>query len=122
MVASPDKLRPTELAKAEVTTLPLVLINRLCSGELPDGNTAFPLPETIRSIEVAPELGAAAAGRLDVARIAQVAIMQAAAHRRRMRWVRAGWLTGLAAAAALVLLLFRGQGTRQPAGAVAGWR
>jgi hypothetical protein len=66
-----------------------------------------------RVIEAAPRLGAAAAARIDVARLTRQVQDRLTAERvaqRSRRWRgRIGWVTGLAAAAVLVLFVWRGR-------------
>ena len=56
-----------------------------------------------RVLEAARGLGAAVANRVDPERLGPRVLAGVAAARRRARWLRAGWLGGLAAAAAFGL-------------------
>ncbi|MEO8636541.1 MAG: hypothetical protein ABI587_14795 [Gemmatimonadales bacterium] len=66
-----------------------------------------------RLVQAAPRLGASAAARIDPARIAERLREQLAEDGRARWWRRAGWLTGLAAAAALSLVVWEGR-QREP--------
>ena len=63
-------------------------------------------------------LGAAAAARLDPMKVAAGVTREVKRRRRQDRWTRGGWMTGLAAAAALVLFVATSgpQGRRVVAG------
>ncbi len=61
-----------------------------------------------RLVQAAGRLGDRAAGRLEPARISNAVLGQLQAERRRSRWIRRGALAGLAAAAALVLMVRTG--------------
>lgn len=61
-----------------------------------------------RLVVTARRLGAAAAAQVDPARLAHEVLAGVATRNRADRWKRAGWLVGLAAAAALVLVVWRG--------------
>ncbi len=65
-----------------------------------------------RVLEAARGLGAAVANRVDPERLGPRVLAGVAAARRRARWLRAGWLGGLAAAAAVTLLLWSPWGNR----------
>jgi hypothetical protein len=58
-----------------------------------------------RVVQSARRLGDAAARRVDPARVSSAVLARLAAERRRARWKRGGLLAGLAAAAAVVLML-----------------
>lgn len=61
-----------------------------------------------QAVQTARRLGGAAARRVNVARLSSAVLAGVTRDRRTSRWRRAGWLTGLAAAAALALLVWRG--------------
>jgi hypothetical protein len=61
-----------------------------------------------RMIQTAQRLGQAAAGRVDPARLGAAVLAGVARERKVLRWKRAGWVTGLAAAAVLTLLVWPG--------------
>ncbi len=62
-----------------------------------------------RVVQTAQRLGAAAASRVDPARLGAAVLAGVARERKVLRWKRTGWLTGLAAAASLMLLVWRGR-------------
>lgn len=59
-------------------------------------------------VQVAMRLGDGAAGRVNTTRLSAAVLAGVARERRVAGWKRAGWLTGLAAAAAVVLIVWRG--------------
>lgn len=59
-------------------------------------------------VQVALRLGDATAGRVHTSRLSAAVLAGVARERRVAGWKRTGWLTGLAAAAAVVLLVWRG--------------
>ncbi len=61
-----------------------------------------------RTVMLARQLGDAAARRIDPARVSSAVLLRLASQRRATRWKRGGWLAGLAAAAALVLMVRAG--------------
>lgn len=62
-------------------------------------------------LQVARRLGSSAAARVNTARLGAEVLAGLERERKRARWKRAGWLTGLAAAAVLALLVWRGRPT-----------
>jgi hypothetical protein len=58
-----------------------------------------------RIVDAARRLGSPAAQRLAPVQLAETVIAGARAREKRARWIRAGWVSGLAAAAVLLLLL-----------------
>jgi len=63
-----------------------------------------------QAVQTAHRLGDSAARRVNVTRLSGAVLAGVARERRTSRWRRAGWLSGLAAAAAaLALLVWRGQ-------------
>ncbi len=56
-------------------------------------------------VDAAARLGTGAAARVDPARVSAVVLARLGAERRRRHWWRAGGLVGLAAAAALAILI-----------------
>ena len=77
--------------------------------------------EEWRLIQGARRLGAEAARRTDTARVSRQVLATLAGERRRRRWVRAGGMVGLAAAAALAIMVSTGnqQGPGDDAGSMA---
>ncbi len=67
-----------------------------------------------RVVQTAARLGDAAARRVDPEHISAAVLSQLARDRRSTRWIRGGWLTGLAAAAAVVLLVWGGEPRHRP--------
>jgi len=63
-------------------------------------------------VQAAPHIGERVAAGLDAARLVDRVRSGLHAERRAVRWKRAGWLAGLAAAAAVALVLWRGEVTR----------
>ncbi len=63
-------------------------------------------------VQVARRLGGAAAGRVNTTRLSAAVLAGVSREQRVARWKRAGWLTGLAAAAAVVLLVWRGSASQ----------
>jgi hypothetical protein len=61
-----------------------------------------------RLVRTALHLGDAAARRVDPARLAAAVAMGVVRERRVTRWKRVGWLSGLAAAATVALVVWRG--------------
>lgn len=61
-----------------------------------------------RVIQAARRLGDSAARRVDPVRVSGAVLTRLAADRRAARWKRGGWLAGLAAAAAVVLIVRSG--------------
>ena len=61
-----------------------------------------------RLVSAAPRLGGRVAQQLDVQRIARQLHDRLARERQRRRWRRAGWMTGLAAAAVLSVMVWKG--------------
>ncbi len=62
-----------------------------------------------RLIQAAQKLGEAAAHRVNSSRLGAAVLAGVTRERRVRRWLRAGWLTGLAAAAVLLLMVWRGR-------------
>jgi len=67
-----------------------------------------------RLVLQARQLGAGAAGRLDTAGLGAAVLQGVAARHRAARRRRGAWLTGLAAAAAVTLVVWTGTGGRGP--------
>jgi hypothetical protein len=73
-----------------------------------------------RLVQQARQLGAGAAGRLDTAGLGAAVLQGVAARHRAARRRRGAWLTGLAAAAAVTLVVWTGTGGRGPGVAATG--
>jgi hypothetical protein len=65
-----------------------------------------------RLVQSAATLGASAAARIDPTRLAKQVQAEVAARTRAARWKRGGWVSGLAAAAAVALVLWSGRSHR----------
>ncbi len=68
-----------------------------------------------RVVAAVRRLGDVAAGRVDADRVSRHVMARLASDRAARRWRAGGWIAGLAAAAAVVLML-RGGSTRSPKG------
>jgi anti-sigma factor RsiW len=64
-----------------------------------------------RLVMAARHLGDREAARLDLEKLARGVTTGVETARRRARWMRAGWVAGLAAAAAVALLVWNGRGS-----------
>jgi anti-sigma factor RsiW len=62
-----------------------------------------------RLVQCARTLGARSAGGLDHGRLTARVLAEVAVRRRRERWTRRAWLTGLAAAAAVIIVVWTGR-------------
>ncbi len=73
-----------------------------------------------RLVQAAGRLGGREAARVDPARVSDAVLGELRAERRRHQWIRRGALAGLAAAAALVLMVRTGGRAPTPGGELPG--